>query len=154
MMKLSRMRVAALALALTAGGCLPSPGDLGTTAVPSNLMPDPEYRPNVGDRAVLYAVEKGAVQENIPLVLDATAHDKYERLRGSGTVYDLTELEERRELRWTPSGTRVIVLAVHDRSHTGSRLAAEVRLIDGPHKGCTLWTALEHLTRFKAPEAE
>lgn len=149
-----RRAIAAALVTLTVAGCAPTGGDLGTAPTLTNLTNDPINRANVGDRAVLYGVDNGSPMENIPLLLDATAHDKYERFRQSGTVLALAELEERKELQWTPTGTRVVVLETHDRSHTGSRLAAEVRLLDGPQKDRTLWTPLEYVTRFKAVEPE
>jgi hypothetical protein len=141
--------VALLATALA--GCMPLAADLEGGGPSVALEPDPNYRPRISDRAVLYGVTNGSVMDRIPLARDATAFDKYERVSQSvGT--ELVDLEELGDLSWTPSGTRVALIAIHDRSHTGSRIAGEIRLLDGPMRDRKAWTPLEYIVRLRAIE--
>ena len=59
------------------------------------------------------------------------------------------DLEEQGWLRWTPAGTRVLVLKINDRHHIGGRVAAQFRVLDGPHKGRTAWAPLAYVTQFR-----
>src|SRR5438309_1086919 len=72
-----RRTIALGLLTTTLGGCLP-PG-LDGAAAPTqpigSMVPDPAYRPQVGDRSVLYGVAGDAPLEQLPLLQDITAFE-------------------------------------------------------------------------------
>lgn len=143
----------ALAMAMAAvltSGCMPLPAGLGASPGASlgPVAPDPNYRPREGDRAVLYALEDGTPMDPMPVLGDMTAYDQFERARASKSSLDQHELEERGWLKWTAPGTRVLILSIRDRSHTGARVGAEVRLLDGAYKDTTAWVPIAYITRF------
>jgi hypothetical protein len=135
-------------VALALVGCMPL--GLGGTGVPDGMAPDPSYKPGVGDRSVLYGFSGGAPMESLPLLKDMTSYDNYERLNQAKEPQEISDLEQRGNLSWASPGTRVIIISLHDRSHAGSRVAAEVRPIDGPWKDRNAWVPVEYVTRLKA----
>jgi hypothetical protein len=148
-MRYAKAKAMALALAVSAGvgmGCtsVTAEAELGPGAVDF----DPNYRPREGDRAIIVAREGDTVLETVPLLGDMTAFDKYERAKKAKASLEIQDLEERGWLKWTHPGTRVLIKTIRDRSHTGARVAAEVRLLDGPHKDATAWTPISYITRF------
>jgi hypothetical protein len=133
-------------------GCMP-PG-LGSpdpSTVPADMVPDPDYRPNVGDRSVLYGVQGGSPMPAIPLLKDMTAFDVFQRYSQEQNSGELAEMESRGNLTWTPLGTRVAVL----KTRSGSRAAAEVKPLDGPRKDQSVWVPLEYVARLRpAPKPQ
>lgn len=138
-------------LTASLNGCSPialDPGASSSAPPAGSMVPDPAYRPQVGDRSVLYGVEGGGSMEQLPLLRDITAFDVFERATKDGDSQVAPDLEAQGWLRWTPAGTRVVILGVNDRKHTGGRVAAQLRILDGPHKGQTDWTPLDYVARF------
>lgn len=135
---------------LAAPGCLSglelggSPG----SAIDANMMPDPSYRTSVGDRAVLFGTGPDAPSDLVPVLVDLTAFDKYERIVKSRETFELTEMEQAGLLARTSNGTRVLVLSLKDRTHVGDRYAAEIRVLDGSLKDKTGWTPATLVTRL------
>jgi hypothetical protein len=143
----------AMALAVSAAvatGCTSGTGELGaSTGSSSGLVDfDATYQPREGDRAVLVAREENTILETVPILGDMTAFDKYERAKKAKASLEVQDLEERGWLKWTHPGTRVLIKTIRDRSHIGARVAAEVRLLDGPYKDSTAWTPISYITRF------
>ncbi|MDR3639394.1 MAG: hypothetical protein P4L84_36670 [Isosphaeraceae bacterium] len=118
------------------------------------MAPDPSYTPSVGDRAVLLGSGVDAPSDQVPLLKDMTAFDKYERAVKAQTTSELADMEQESLLVRTPNGTRVSVLSLRDRTHIGDRYAAEVRVLDGPLKDKTAWTPATIITRLKQIETE
>ena len=141
-----RLGLGLLAVVLAAG-CL-SEGES-----PGARTPDPSYRPREGDEAVLFGLEAGTPIDPLPILGDMTSYDQFERARKANSGFNLKDLEERGWLKWTPPGTRVLVKTIHDRTHAGARLAAQVRVLDGGHKGGGGWVPAEYITRFVANQS-
>jgi hypothetical protein len=119
------------------------------------MVADPAYRPGVGDRAVLHGVEGDGRMERLPLLKDVTAYDVFVRGRKARDADRLLELEQQGWLRWTAPGTRVSVVEIVDRNHTGTDTASRVRLVDDGPKGATYWTPSDYVTRMiPAPPPE
>lgn len=140
---------------LAAPGCL-APLDQGESpggVIEPGMEPDPSYQPGVGDRAILFGTGPDAPAEMVPLLTDVTAFDKYERAVKQPGNSLLTEMEQDGVLSRTSNGTRVSVLSLMDRTHVGDRYAAQVRVLDGPHKDRTAWTPATLLTRLIPVEA-
>jgi hypothetical protein len=143
----------AMALAVSAAvatGCMSGTGELGASMGPTvgAVDFDASYQPREGDRAVLVAREENVILETVPVLGDMTAFDKYERARKAKASLEIQDLEERGWLKWTHPGTRVLIRTIRDRSHTGARIAAEVRILDGQYKNTTAWTPITYITRF------
>lgn len=113
------------------------------------MVPNPAYRPQVGDCSVLYGVAGKVPMEQLPLLQDITAFDIFEAASHANNPRVSLDLEEQGWLRWTPAGTRVLVLKINDRHHIGGRVAAQFRVLDGPHKGRTAWAPLAYVTQFR-----
>lgn len=128
-------------------GMAGGPGGIGP-----GFAPDPSYTPSVGDRATLVGNDADAPPESVPLLRDVTAFDKYERARRSQSTSELADMEQEALLQRTPTGTRVSVLSLKDRTHVGERHAVEVRILDGPLKDKTGWTPSTLVTRLIATE--
>ncbi len=141
-------------LAVGLAGCMPLDLGGGPSGELTGLVPDPSYQPQVGDRAVLYGFNGSSPMDALPLLKDMTSYDVFERLAQANSSHDMTDMEQRGDLQWSPLGTRVIVLALHDRSHTGSRLAAEVRPVEGPRKDRTVWVPRPYLAKLIPPPHE
>jgi hypothetical protein len=148
-MRYAKAKAIALALAVSAAV------GTGCTSVTAEVDPgagevdfDPNYQPREGDRAILVAREGNAVLETVPILGDMTAFDKYERAKKAKASLEIQDLEERGWLKWTHPGTRILIKTIRDRTHLGARVAAEVRLLDGPYKDTTAWTPISYITRF------
>jgi hypothetical protein len=134
-------------------GCMPVGAEIGgQPAIGPDMVPEPGYSASVGDRSVLYAVADGSPLDRLPLLKDVTAYDIYVRSIEARDNDRLFDLERQGWLHWAAPGTRVIVLDIKDRNHTGARAATRVQLDD--QAGQTFWTASDYLTRLirKAPE--
>jgi hypothetical protein len=118
------------------------------------MIPDPRYSPRIGDRAVLYGVEDGNVLERLPVLKDVTAYDIYVRSVQNRDGDRLAELEEQGWLVWVGPGSRVSVVGVQDRTHTGAHTATQVRLADERFKSQTFWTSSDYVTRLIHKEPE
>lgn len=139
-----------LFLLIAVPGCL-QPLEFGGqtgSAIAPNMAPDPSYKPSVGDRAVLLGTGADAPSDQVPLLQDVTAFDKYERAIKSANTAEFPEMEQQGWLLRTPNGTKVSVLSLKDRTHIGDRYAAEVRVLDGPYKDRTAWTPAPLITRL------
>jgi hypothetical protein len=143
-----------VALLLTmSAGCMPIGGDFGaSTAASLNLVPDPGYRPQAGDRASLYGVDNGTPLEQVPVLADVTAYDKYERFIQADDPVELSNMEQQSWLQYVPSGTPVYLVKIVDRNHTGAQVGAEVKILDGSQKGRIVWTRLANIARLKRPD--
>jgi hypothetical protein len=147
-------------LFLPVAGCVPAGAEIGGLSggqialISDDMVPDPTYRPKPGDRALLYAIEDGNPLERLPLLKDVTALDIYARSTQAKDGERLLELQEQGWLQWAAPGTRVSVVEMQDRNHTGAHMATEVRVIDDTHKGQTFWTRSDYIARLvrKAPE--
>jgi hypothetical protein len=146
-------------LVILGSGCIPAGADLtgspgSQVAISEDMIPDPSYRPRISDRAVLYAIEDGHVLERLPLLKDLTAYDIYVRSQQARDGERLAELEEQGWVQWAAPGSRVTVLAMQDRNHTGAHTASQVRVADERLKNGTFWTPSDYVTRLihKAPE--
>ena len=117
-----------------------------------NLVPDPGYRPREGDRASLYGSHDGTPVEQIPILSDVTAYDKYERCLQTDDPQELANMEQQNWLQYVPIGTSVFVSKIVDRKHTGAQLGAEVRILEGGQKGRTVLTRLANVARLKRPD--
>jgi hypothetical protein len=144
---------------IIASGCIPAGAEIGGSpgsqiAISEDMIPDPSYRPRVGDRAVLYAIEDGHMLERLPLLKDLTAYDIYVRSQQVRDAERLAELEEQGWVQWAAPGSRVSVLAMQDRNHTGAHTASQVRVSDDRFKNGTFWTPSDYVARLihKAPE--
>jgi hypothetical protein len=140
-------------------GCVPAGAEIGGMSgggptIGEDMVPDPAYQPRIGDRAVLYFIENGGVLDRLPLLKDLTAYDTYAHCQQVKDGERQLELEEQGWLEWAPPGTRVYVVAMQDRTHTGARVATQVRLIDATQKNKTLWTASDYVTRLIHKEPE
>lgn len=146
----SRNKCFALLLLIATPGCI-APLEFGgqsSGTVAPDQAPDPSYEPAVGDRAVLFGTGADAPSDQVPLLQDLTAFDKYERAIKSANTGDLSDMEQQGWLVRTPNGTRVSVLSLKDRTHVGDRYAVEVRVLDGSFKDKTAWTPASLVTRF------
>jgi hypothetical protein len=145
-------RVVALAMLLVMiSGCMPLGGELGASTA-LNMVPDPSYRAREGDRAYLYAVRDGSPLEQTPVLSDLTSYDKYERAIQADDPLELGNLEQQGWLQHAPLGAPIFIVRIHDRKHTGARVAAEIKFTDGPNKGKQVWTPLENIARLKRPD--
>src|SRR5262249_51173568 len=116
-------------------GCVPAGAEIGgmsggAPAIPADMVPDPSYRPRTGDRSVLYALQDGYPLDRLPLLKDLTAYDVYVRSQQARDGERLGDLERQGWLQWVPPGTRVLVVDMQDRNHTGAHLAAQVQVVD------------------------
>jgi hypothetical protein len=146
-------------LVILASGCIPAGADIGGSpgsqiAISEDMIPDPNYQPRVGDRAVLFALEDGHMLDRLPILKDLTAYDIYVRSAQARDGERLAELEEQGWLQWVPPGSRVTVLAMQDRNHTGAHTATQLRVADDRLKAQAFWTPSNYVTRLihKAPE--
>jgi hypothetical protein len=112
------------------------------------MVPDPQYQPRIGDRAVLFGIENGSMLDRLPLLKDVTAYDIYVRSRQTGDAERLADLELQGWLHWASPGTRVSVQGMQDRNHTGAHTASEVRLVEAQGKDQTFWTPSDCVTRL------
>jgi hypothetical protein len=140
-------------------GCVPAGAEIGgisggAPTIGEDMVPDSAYQPRIGDRAILYAIDNGTVLERLPLLKDLTAYDVYARCQQTKDGERQAELEEQGWLEWAPPGTRVSIMAMQDRTHTGAHIATQVRLIDASQKNKTLWTASDYITRLIHKEPE
>jgi hypothetical protein len=136
-------------------GCLPAGADMGgTIAIGEDMVPDPAYRPRIGDRAVLYALQDGSALDRLPMLKDLTAYDVFVRSQENRDGERLLELEEQGWLHWAPPGTRVSVIAVQDRNHTGAHTATQIRITEGGYKNQTFWLPSDYVTRLIHKEPE
>jgi hypothetical protein len=126
----------------------------GSPVISADMGPDPNYRPRPGDRAVLYAVENGSTLERLPILKDVTAYDVYVRSVKAGDNDGLFDLERQGWLLWAAPGTRVLILDVHDRTHTGAQSAFQIKLPDAEQKDQTFWTPSHYITRLIHKEPE
>jgi hypothetical protein len=138
-------------LLMSVTGCMPM-GELGASTAALNLVPDPNYNAHAGDRAWLYAMTNGAPAEQIPVLSDMTAYDKYERCLQADDPLELANMEQQSHLQYVALGTPVYIAKISDRKHTGAHVGAEVKILDGPQKGRVVWTSLSHIARLKRPE--
>ncbi len=146
-------------MVVLAMGCMPAGAGIGGSSgspvpIGEDMVPDPAYQPKIGDRAVLYAVEDGGVIERYPLLKDVTAYDIFIRCLLDRNAERQFELEQQGWLQWAPAGTRLSVMALQDRTHTGARIIVQVRLVDAEQKNQTFWTASEYITRLVRKEPE
>jgi hypothetical protein len=145
-------RVLGVALLLIMfAGCVPMMGDVGGSGA-SNLVPDSSYQPREGDRVCLYGVDGGTPVEQLPVLSDVTSYDRYERSVQGNDPQEMASLEQQGWLQYAPLGTGIFISKIHDRQHTGARVAAEVKILDGPLKGRVVWTPLANVTRLKRPD--
>jgi hypothetical protein len=146
-------RLVALALLLVmVAGCMPMGGEFGASAA-VNMVPDPGYQPREGDRAYLFAMRDGAPLEAIPVLSDLTSYDKYERALSADEPLELASLEQQGWLQNAAPGSSIYIVRIHDRKHTGARVAAEVKVTsDGPLKGKSVLTPLDNVARLKRPD--
>ena len=140
-------------------GCVPRAGSSAGCPAASSRSPrtwsaDPTFRPQIGDRAVLYATENGGVIDRYPLLRDVTAYDIYVRCQQTKDGERQLELEEQGWLEWASPGTRVSIMAQQDRTHTGAQLITQIRLTDVTQKNKTFWTAVHYITRLIHKEPE
>jgi hypothetical protein len=140
-------------------GCAPAGAEIGGMSggqplIGADMVPDPTYQPRIGERAVLYALEDGNPIERLPLLKDVTAYDIYVRSRQARDDERLRELEEQGWLQWAVPGTRVLVMEVRDRNHTGAHTASQVRILDEAHKDQLYWTPSDYITRLIHKEPE
>ena len=145
-------------IAVLVSGCVPAGAELGGMSggptIAEDMVPDPAYQPRIGDRAVLYAIEAGAIIDRYPLLKDVTAYDIFTRCQQARDGERQNELEEQGWLEWAPPGTRVSIVAMQDRTHTGAHMVTQVRLTDAAQKNETFWTASDYLSRLIHKEPE
>jgi hypothetical protein len=136
-------------------GCVPAGAEIGgESQLASDLIPDRTYQPNVGDRAVLYALENETLVDQLPLLKDLTAYDIYVRSKQTRNREQLTDLEKQGWLQWVTPGTQVIVVALLDRNHLGARTATQVRVPDENYGKQSFWTPADNITRMVQPEPQ
>src|SRR5947208_3306333 len=83
-------------------------GDLdAATAAALKMVPDISYIPKEGDRVYLYGLANGAPVEQIPILSDMTAYDKYARCLQDHDSLELASLEEHKWLQYAPLGTHI-----------------------------------------------
>jgi hypothetical protein len=147
-------------LSLFVAGCAPAGAEFGgspggpSVLITADMVPDPSYRPKDGDRAMLYAVEEGTMLERLPLLKDLTAYDIYSRSLQARDSERLNELQQQGWLHWVDAGTRISVVSLQDRNHTGAHMASEVRVVDDPNKSQTYWTPADYIARLIHKPAE
>jgi hypothetical protein len=146
-------------LVVLLSGCLPAGAEIGgmpggAIAIGEDMVPDPAYQPRVGDRSILYAIEDGRTLDRLPLLKDVTAYDIYVRSQQAHDNERLQELEEQGWLWWANPGTRITLLAIQDRSHTGARTVSQVRAVDDRFKNQLVWTPTEYIARLIHKEPE
>src|SRR5262249_6793242 len=120
----------------------------------ADMVPDPAYQPRIGDRSVLYSIQDGYPLDRLPLLKDLTAYDIYVRSQKARDGERLGELEQQGWLQWAAPGTRVLILELQDRNHTGAHLAAQVKVVDEWHKNQTFWTPSDDITKLIHKEPE
>jgi hypothetical protein len=147
-------------LSLFAAGCVPAGAEIGGTSggqtvlITPDMVPDASYRPKAGDRALLYAIEGGYLLERFPLLKDMTAYDIYARSVQAKDAERLLELQEQGWLHWAAPGTRVSIISIQDRNHTGANTTSEIRVVDDANKNQTYWTSSSYLARLIHTEPE
>ncbi len=142
-------------LVVLISGCMPAGAEFGGgPAIGEDMIADPSYQPRVGDRAVLFGVLDGQRLDRLPLLKDVTAYDIYVRSQQARDNDRLRELEEQGWLAWAAPGTRVSILAISDRNHTGAHTASQVRVADERSKDQLYWTPSEFVTRLVHKEPE
>jgi hypothetical protein len=153
------MRRAWILVALAVAGCVPAGAEIGGAGgsgpvIGPDMVPDPTYQVRTGDRPMLYAIENGWVLERLPILKDLTAYDIYVRSKKAGDNERLFDLEQQGWLQWAVPGTRVVVLDIQDRNHTGAHTASQIQLVDEAHKNQTFWTPSDNLAKLihKVPE--
>jgi hypothetical protein len=155
---MQRIRRAWILVAFVAG-CAPagaenSASSSGSDLLAAGLVPDLTYRPQIGDRVVLYGVIDGIRLDYLPLLKDVTALDIFARSMKARDAERLLELKQQGWLRWAEPGTRVIVIDTQDRNHTGADSASQVQLVDDARKNQTFWTQTSYLARMIRTEPE
>jgi hypothetical protein len=140
-------------------GCLPAGAEIGggsggPSLIAPDTVPDPTFRPEIGSRAVLYGIEDGIALDRMPLLKDVTAFDIYVRSTNARDAERLSELGQQGWLQWVVPGTRVIVIEVQDRHHTGANSATRIRVLDDEHKNQSFWTPSHYLARMIHKEPE
>jgi hypothetical protein len=142
-----------------ASGCVPIGAEIGGTGggpngITEDMVPDPAYQPRVGDQAVLFGLDGGQPLPRLPVMKDLTAYDICVRAAQTRDSERLRELEEQGWLQWLPPGTKVSILDIHDRNHTGADTATQIRIPDEAHKNQSYWTPSNLVTRLirKGPE--
>jgi hypothetical protein len=146
-------------LAAFMSGCIPAGAEIGGSSggsalIAPDMAPDPAYRPRIGDRAILFAVEDGEALGRLPLLKDVTAFDIFVRSANARDIERLSELEQQGWLHWAVPGTRVIVIDMQDRKHTGASFATQVRVVDDATRDQTFWTPSNYLARMIHVESE
>jgi hypothetical protein len=146
-------------LLLLVSGCIPAGAEIGGASgsapvIGEDMVPDPNYHPRVGDHALLYAIDNGAPLDRLPLLKDVTAYDVFIRSKQERDNQRLFELEEQGWLEWAPPGTRVSVLDIQDRSHTGAFTVTQVRVLEDRQKTHVCWVPAECINRLIHKEPE
>jgi hypothetical protein len=77
-----------------------------------------------------------------------TAYDIYARGVQAKDAERLLELQEQGWLHWAAPGTRVSIISIQDRNHTGANSASEIRVVDDANKNQTYWTSSDYLARL------
>jgi hypothetical protein len=146
-------------LVVLIGGCMPAGAEFGgggggQYTIPEDMVPDPAYRPRVGDRAVLYGSEEGRILERLPLLKDLTAYDIYVRSLQAKDEERLFELEQQGWIQWAMPGTRLTVLALQDRNHTSAHMASQIQVVGEQNRNQTYWTPADFINRLIRKEPQ
>ena len=88
------------------------------------------------------------------MLKDVTAYDIFIRCQQTRDPERQQELEQQGWLHWAAPGSKVAILAMQDRTHTGAHMATQVRLVDPAAKNETFWTASDYVTRLIHKEPE
>jgi hypothetical protein len=144
-------------LSLVVSGCMPAGAEIGaggSPAISADMVPDPKYHPQAGDRAVLYAIDNGYTLDRLPVLKDMTSYDIYVRSLHAGDSDRLFDLEKDGWLQWVSPGTRVLILEMHDRNHAGAQSASKIKLPDSLQKDQVFWAPAHYITRLIRKEPD
>jgi hypothetical protein len=113
---------------------------LALAAMGKDPVPNPNYRPQVGDRVVLHKYDRKAdrVDER---VFVATTDDALAELQDAlriGDIHGIQDLFKQRKLYTEKDMTPVLVLRILT-FRPASIYYAEVRILDGEHEGKKFW---------------
>lgn len=104
---------------------------------PPELVPDPQYKPSSGDKAILY--DMNGRKGNCWLATNIIWFDEMAKAGRAGDTVGIQELMQDGRMELVPTGTPVLVLEYHDYSVLGKASACEVRILDGEFRDKAFW---------------
>lgn len=118
---------------------------------PSEYVADPRYIPAVGDRVHLFAVDKEGIEFVTWCATEPYYFRDYAKALSIRDDDGSRELEKTGRIKDLQCRTSILVLSLEPaREHEGTIISAsaEVRILEGPHKGKKYWTPQYHVARI------